>query len=364
MTSSRRTLYSLILVTIVGLCLSACGSKPTPPKAAPLRAPTSLLRAETPIAPNLNVSIKTFSNADTEGGRIGRIYAPIREAEASYLPIALRDTLIESGYWGAVKVGPSNDVAAELQVNAQIIASNALDLTLQVQVTDSRGIVWINQIYKEPAQTSAYLVDEKVREDPFQSLYNRIANDILGVRQLMPDAEANTIMQAALLRYANALAPQAFAGYLTPDANGIIQVTGLPAVDDTMYARVKKIREAEYRFTDLMDEHFNVFHKRLQTVYPYWQTYSFELIDYNNDISTDRSQRRSGSWAATEYAYRTYKEYKMNEDELRELADSFKAEIHPTISRLEGSVIELTGPLDAQYAQWREILRKLYVQER
>jgi hypothetical protein len=329
-----------------------------------VRAPTALLRAETPIAPNLNISIMTFSNADTEGGRISRIYAPIREAEASYLPIVLRDTLVETGYWGAVKVSPSSDVAAEIQVNAQILSSNALDLALQVTVTDSRGVTWLDQTYQEPAQVSSYLVDEKVREDPFQSLYNRVANDILKVRQQMTTAEANTIVQAALLRYANALAPEAFADYLSPDANGVIQVTGLPAVNDKMYARVIEIREAEYRFTDLMDEHFAVFYKRLQTVYPYWQTYSFELIDYNNDINNDQRRGRSGSWAATEDAYRTYKEYKMNEDELRELADSFKAEIHPTISRLEGSVIELTGPLDAQYAQWREILRKLYTQER
>ena len=359
-------LRTLLLAIAICLCFSACSSDrpPAPVKTIPLRAPTSLLRAENPTTPNLNISIMAFSNADAESGRISRIFAPIREAEASYLPIVLRDTLVETGYWGAVKVGPSSDVSAEVQVNAQILESNALELSLKVRVTDSRGIVWIDQTYQEPAQTTAYLIDEKVREDPFQSLYNRIANDILRFRQQMPVTEANTIVQAALLRYASALAPEAFEGYLVPDANGVIQVTGLPAIDDTIYARVIKIREAEYRFTDLMDEHFDVFHKRLQTVYPYWQTYSFELIDYNNEISTEQRRGRSGSWAATEDAYRTYKEYKMNEDELRELADSFKAEIHPTISRLEGSVIELTGPLDTQYAQWREILRKLYTEER
>ena len=54
----------------------------------------------------------------------------------------------------------------------------------------------------------------------------------------------------------------------------------------------------------------------------------------------------------------------MNEDELRELADSFKTEIHPTISELEGKVIELSGPLEDQYRQWRALLQTLYIQER
>ncbi|NQV66698.1 MAG: hypothetical protein HQ497_15170 [SAR86 cluster bacterium] len=198
-------------------------------------------------------------------------------------------------------------------------------------------------------------------------MYHLIANDIYRARSQLTAFEATWIVRASLLRYANALAPQAFASYLAIDPQGIIEVTGLPALDDKMYQRVKKIREAEYRFTDLMDEHFNLFFDRLQTVYPYWQTYSYELLAYNDQIKTNGSvsnRRRSGSWEATEDVYRTYKEYKMNEDELRELADSFKAEIHPTISMLEGSVIELKGPLEAQYEQWRSILREIYAQER
>ena len=358
------------LLTLV-LLLSACATQHRDISVT-VHVPEALIVAGTPTLPYFNISIAVFSNPslipdNASAGRINRIYGPIHEAEANYLPIILRNSLIESGHWGAVRVGPSEDVAAELQITATILTSTALDLALQVKVVDSRGVIWLDNLYSDQAQTAAYAVDERLRQDPFQGLYHRIANDIYRARSQLTAFEATWIVRASLLRYANALAPQAFASYLAIDPQGIIEVTGLPALDDKMYQRVKKIREAEYRFTDLMDEHFNLFFDRLQTVYPYWQTYSYELLAYNDQIKTNGSvsnRRRSGSWEATEDVYRTYKEYKMNEDELRELTDSFKAEIHPTISMLEGSVIELKGPLEAQYEQWRSILREIYAQDR
>ena len=54
----------------------------------------------------------------------------------------------------------------------------------------------------------------------------------------------------------------------------------------------------------------------------------------------------------------------MNEDELRELAASFDAEITPTVTRLEGTVVRLTGSLKSQYEEWRELLQEIYASER
>jgi hypothetical protein len=65
-----------------------------------------------------------------------------------------------------------------------------------------------------------------------------------------------------------------------------------------------------------------------------------------------------------ERVYKTYKEYKLNEDELRELSNSLTTEIKPTVAELDGHVIELVGSFGAQYNEWREILAKLYQSER
>jgi len=364
--SKLAALWALITL----LTMSGCKSTALPSLQAN-KITEPLIHADSQLTPYFNITIATFTNADAyaeaNGGRIARIYTPIREAEASYLPIVLRNTLMESGHWGAVKVAPVADVSAEVQVTATILTSTALDLALQIQVTDSRGISWLNQTYETRATAADYAVDESVRGSPFQGLFNQIANDMYRARIGINADAASTIVRASLLQYAVALAPQAFSTYIQRDEQGVLAVTGLPALDDQMYLRVKKIRDAEYRFTDIMDEQFEHFYNKLQQVYPFWQRYSYELLDYNEHIKTTgsvSSRPRSGSWAATENVYRTFKEYKMNEDELRELADSFKTEIHPTISELEGKVIELSGPLEDQYKQWRALLQKIYAQER
>jgi len=328
---------------------------------------TQLIYAASQLPAYFNITITTFAYAEGDTDRIARIYTPIHEAEAHYLPVVLRNTLMESGHWGAVKVAPLTDASAEVQVSTTILTSTAQDLALQVRVTDSRGINWLDQTYSARASAADYAVDETVRGSPFQGLFNQIANDMYRARVALSSTEANTIVRASLLQYAVALAPQAFSGYIQRDEQGVMQVSGLPALDDLMYLRVKKIRAAEYRFTDVMDEQFGRFYLKLQQVYPFWQRYSYELLAYNEHIQTTgsvSSRPRSGSWAATENVYRTFKEYKMNEDELRELADSFKTEIHPTIAELEGKVIELSGPLEDQYRQWRALLQTLYIQER
>ncbi len=360
---SMRKQVTWIQTLAVLVLLAAC---PAQARTAAIAEPETLLRAQEQLTPWFNLSIAVFSR-ETRREK-NRIYDQINDVETRYLPTVLRNTLIESGHWGAVKVGPVPDISAELQVTGRILESTALVLTLHVEARDSRGVAWINRDYSAPAHTATYEQDRSMRVDPFQPLYNQIANDIYRARNGLQPAEAATVVRAALLRYANALAPAAFGGYLEVDAKGIVEVTRLPAEDDVMYVRVKKIREAEYNFTDAMDEQFSQFFARLQTVYPYWQRYSYELIAYNDRIkatgSASDNQEKPGSWEATEQVYRTFKEFKMNEDEMRELASSFKSEAHATVAELEGSIIELNGPLEEQYGRWREILRALYEQER
>jgi hypothetical protein len=105
----------------------------------------------------------------------------------------------------------------------------------------------------------------------------------------------------------------------------------------------------------------------MQLAYAYWRRYSFELIEYSKKIEQAGSPRvrsQEGSWASMEKVYRTYRESKMNEDSLREMAASFDAEISPTVTELEGTVIRLNGSLRAQYEEWRRLLREIYAAER
>jgi hypothetical protein len=291
----------------------------------------------------------------------------LRTAEAEYLPSVLKETLIEAGHWGAVRVVPEIDPTAEILVTAEIMTSNGIDLQLYVRAWDSLGQVWIDRVYQDRATDDDYDIEGGASNDPFQDLFNEIANDLYLVRQGQSAKNASDILDTAMLRYAIALSPQAFGEYLVVDEEGVVELAGLPARNDVMYLRAAKIRDSEYEFIDIVDEQFDNFYKKMRQTYSYWRQYSYELTEYNNRIqqaqSTGKRSRR-GSWDGLHDVYKTYKDSKLNEDELRELAASFDAEITPTVTRLEGTVVKLTGSLKSHYEEWRELLQEIYASER
>ena len=245
---------------------------------------------------------------------------------------------------------------------------------MRSRVVDARGVVWLDQIYTDISTDHGYgdgsdfdVSDGTANaKEPFQDLYNEIANDMYLARSQLGEKQISNILDMATLRYAIALSPKAFSEYLETKQDGTIEMSGLPARNDTMYSRVIKIRESEYRFIDVMDEQYDSFFKNMQLVYTYWRQYSYELMVYNRELEQTGSQRRtqSGNWAALKDVYQTYQEFKLNEDALRELSSSFESEIKPTIAELEGRVVELSGSLDNQYADWRELLQEIYTLER
>jgi|ETNmetMinimDraft_23_1059889.scaffolds.fasta_scaffold06791_4 hypothetical protein len=362
-----KTMMLLKLLFIVWLLsMVSCTSPPV----VELQPETvGLIRANVAQNPPLNVSVIVFSRGVSDGGKAfgEKVFSPVRSAEADYLPFALRETLVESGHWGAVRVVPEQDPTAEVLVTAEIVLSNGVELKLHVRVSDSTGRVWVDQEYTDSAIDHGYDFDIKNLVEPFQDIFNKISNDMYVVRSGLGEMELAQILDTAMLRYAIALSPKAFAGHLAETSSGVSQVTGLPARDDAIYARAKKIRESEYTYIDTVDEQFENFHKKMQLAYAYWRRYSFELIEYSKKIEQAgslRARSQKGSWTSMEKVYRTYRESKMNEDSLREMAASFDAEISPTVTELEGTVVRLNGSLRAQYIEWRRLLREIYAAER
>ncbi len=181
-------------------------------------------------------------------------------------------------------------------------------------------------------------------------------------QQQLTNAQRGSLLDTAMLRYAMLLSPEAYSEYLVTDEKGHLQLTGLPAFNDPLYRQVREIRGREFAIQDVVDDHFENFYLDMQRVYPYWRQSSFELLDFNNQLGTGAGSGGRGTWNEVEQVYRLYKERKLNEDELRELANSFEREIDPTVAELEGRVIELQGSLLTQYQTWRRILREIYVE--
>ncbi|MCP4513413.1 MAG: hypothetical protein GY826_44225 [Fuerstiella sp.] len=53
----------------------------------------------------------------------------------------------------------------------------------------------------------------------------------------------------------------------------------------------------------------------------------------------------------------------MQVETLREIAASLDAEIEPHSVALEDQTVTLSGTVEQQYDQWREILRQIYIAE-
>ena len=101
---------------------------------------------------DLNISIELFDTGlptDASTYRALDIFPRIREFEALLLPFALRKTLAEANEWGAVRVIPEPDPAAELLITGQITKSDGLVLELQLRAVDASGRVWIDKRYSD-----------------------------------------------------------------------------------------------------------------------------------------------------------------------------------------------------------------------
>jgi hypothetical protein len=56
-------------------------------------------------------------------------------------------------------------------------------------------------------------------------------------------------------------------------------------------------------------------------------------------------------------------EIKLHSESLKQLGDSFQAEVQPMVVDVEGRTLQLTGSAEQQYTEWRQLLRQLYENE-
>ncbi len=293
------------------------------------------------------------------------IFPAIRKAEARYMPVVLRQALMASGNWGVVRVLPDPEPSAELLVAGTIVHSDGLTLVLHISVTDASGRLWLDKLYRDESAESDYPV--RAGEEPYADLYHQVANDMLQVKRDLGGAEAAAIRELALIRYAEELSPEAFAGYLVVDRSGRYKLQRLPAEGDPMLSRVDRIRNQEHLFVDTVDEQYADLYEEMAPTYNLWRQYGREQAIYREEYQRrvagrDREGRR-GSFFAMQRTYDAYKWSKIQDQDLDELATGFNNEVQPTVMEASGKVFELNGTLESQYREWREILRAIFALE-
>jgi hypothetical protein len=359
------------------------------------KAPVEAIQAQNEIPEEnlLDVGIQVFDPGLPEDDEAldeleeKGVFADVRKSEARYIPIQLAHTLQTTGYWGAVRVVPAAN-AVDVMVSGTILSSNGKKLELEVRVHDARGKRWLKERYKQDADTSAYKKKNIAgQRDPYQSLYNRIANDILKKRNKLDDEEIQQLRTLSRLKFAADLAPTAFADYLKVDEKkGRYSIEKLPAKDDPMMERVALIRERDYMFIDTLNEFYANFYSKMDEPYDNWRAFSYEeqvAIDklkkeawiktlagigaiVGGAMTKNREAARAGAIGGMILipdGLSKFEETKMYREALKELAASLDSDVAPLLIDVEGEITRLTGSVETQYATWRALLRQIFASQ-
>jgi hypothetical protein len=386
--------YCLILLAIMLAGCSTTGLK----RNIEGEVPVQKAIAQIPEDQLLDVWIELFDAGELPEDEedVSGLSMDIRKAEARYMPEQLRHTVEKTGYWGAVRVVPQGTEGSEVLVRGKILVSDGENLELEISALDANGRVWFTNTYKSEATVESYRATELSQRNVFQSLYNSIANDLADYRNSLQADEIVTTRRIAALRFAADIAPNPFANYLQRDDNGDFTILRLPADNDPMYLRVNAIRERDYLLIDTLNGHFNNFYREMQNPYGEWRRVRTEEVTALREIKSQATKRKilggaailgaialeafggSNTRASTgalrsimvvggAYAIKTGfdkdSETIIHRDAIEELGESFAAEARPLVVEVEGETHELTGSAEAQYAEWRTLLKRIYASE-
>ena len=387
-----KRLLTYMFIPLALLTLSACSTQNI--KTTTI---TQALIEREPIAEDelLDVGITVFNPGfdEMDDNNSELTFADVRIAETYYAANLLSDTLQRTGNWGVVRVIPEETTSMDVVVKGMILQSDGETMVVNVEARDSTGRLWFSREYEEIV--SRYNYDSRIQssQDSFQGLYNRIANDLLRYRQQnLSRDDALDIRTVSQIQFAREFAPQAFGEYLSTDRNGQLQVDRLPAENDPMMRRIQTIRERDYLYVDTLQDYYGTFTRQMEEPYT-----EFRRLSYDEVMKLDRLQRQSrrnmilgiaaivgglaatqsnssmsnaavyggllgGGWLIRE-AFNAGDEAQMHVEALAELGQSLENEVAPQTIDLEERTVTLSGNVEAQYEQWREILAEMYANE-
>lgn len=382
---------SYALLTLLCLAVAGCGSTKVR-----TTSQEKIITESTPIpeARLLDVGIGIFNPGieDTADKDQPGVVPQIRKAEARYMPFRLMETLQQTGNWGIVRVIPERQSEMDIWVDAGILQSDGETTELMVTVTDSSGKRWYTKKYT--GAVSKYAYDSTLAKDvePFQGMYNEIANDLLRYYRRLKTSEIAAIRTITELKFAKRFSPQAFNAYLAEDKHEILYVKRLPAEDDPVLTRVRQIRERDYMFVDTLQEYYASFVRQMDVPYREWRKAFYEEGQALREVKSQANKRMAGGALAVlagilaqgsgSSTARTAgvvgigagagvfisglnknEEAKVHAEALEEISASMDSEMQPHTIELDERTVTLSGSVNDQYSQWRQVLQEIYATE-
>lgn len=372
--------------------LSACAGvdKVTSSTIEPLQTPSRAF----PVESLLDVAVLPLSDGLELTDEDDTVFPEVRYAESIYFSNQLAKTLEKSGAWGAIRVTPLSDVAMDVYVTGIILQSDGETLDLKINAFDTSGEQWFSKRYTKVTGKYAYDRRLKNMSDPFQNLFTEIANDLLAYRESIDDSRASELRTITELRFAKDFSPEAFSEHISENRKGILSIERLPAEGDSILQRVRKIRERDDLYVDTMQDYYDGFSQQMHVAYQEFRRASYASVVKARQLNKEGNRRiiagigaiiggiygrytgsdsitrdASTATAATGgYIIKSGLEKKQQaaaeNEAIAELGASLQAEIAPQVIELEDRTVTLTGTVNAQYQQWRELLQKIYQQER
>lgn len=373
-----------VLSALLLLPLTACSLRLPEPEPVVVERPLDLvgnvpLIQAIQVPPEnalLEIGVQVFGTGQKEAEEyeIGDwVFDEIIQKETQFLPHLLKNTLVESRQWGAIRVIPESDPSLDIFVEGQIIQSDGETLELQIRAFDSSGREWLNQTYadqsiqEEYPESTRFTLDNTFDAinfvDPFQDIYNRIANDLVAVRTNLSEQTLDDLNLVTDMLYASDLSPNTFSGAIKENEDGLLIVDRLPSLDDPMMARVADMKYRHHLFIDTVDEYYQTLYEDIQPAYVLWRRYSIDQITEieTSQLEASRSDYGSSSgFLSLSQRYDRFKWSKIFEREFNDLAAGFNNELAPAFLELNSQVHGLTGTMEQQYREWRGILRRLF----
>jgi hypothetical protein len=383
--------YKTVLFLAAILMFSGCATYGSH-KVGP--TPVEQAKAEIPEEQLMDIGILVFETKELtpEDAKDEGTSADIRKAETHFIPYHLKNTLHQSGHWGAIQVVPVETNSVDLLVKGKILESNGEDLIIEIDVVDATGNRWFERKYSAEASAASYSGNKVGEKDAYQNLYNTIANDLAKYKLKQGATEIKTIRTVSKLKFAREFAPDAFEGYLAQDKKGRLSVKRLPADNDPMMDRLLNIREREYMYVDTLNRQYDGFYNEMWPPYENWRRLNLTEREAMKKIKREALTKQllgallvagavvagskgsnTGMVLAPAMAiiggqvfisgWNVSKEAEMHSAAIEELSESFGNEMQPVTMEFEGQQYELTGSAEEQFKRWKVLLRQIYFAE-
>ena len=384
----RYKIISLIVIIAINYSASIIGATVNYDNVKLNRAEIELKQEEL-----ISVGILIFDPNVPEGDSTKTLVFPdIRKAEARYFPYHLKNTLEESGYWGGIWVLPDSTKSTDLVITGRIDKSDGYDVTIWVGAWDISGKQWINKPYSARIAGSAYSKTRDLTQDPYQSVFNQIANDLLEIKNKLSSTYLKRVNEIGDLRFASELLPGVYNDYLIQeDKTGIFEPIRLPSSEDQMMIRIKEVKERELLLLDTLNEYYAQLYQELSVPYGEWRRANRQnAITYedlkrsakkrqilgavaligglmvDSDSNTGRYAQQGlmmGGIQAVQTGFAKASEAKIYRNSMEEGASVLNATAEGLVIEVEGQTLRLSGNAQEMFSGWKQLLAQIYSEE-